>query len=245
MPFFPDGNGLFVLYYGELLGDKGALTKDAEKIVTAAPNFLVVADVYFANALVPRTIHEANTTIRVLAYIATSYGNLTSFEAVLGMIRSAMLSGYDGIFFDEVSDGDDRQIVNFYFRITNEVRLFGSNKLVIFNPGVIALPGWHFDAADIVSVENAYDDTPRIKDGRSVSAWRLLAVQGDPAGNPANDAPGTAGEAIDRLMKARNNGIFWYYSSPISVNHSSTHWRLLDDFEQFADRVKALFPPSL
>jgi hypothetical protein len=219
----PAGNGLFVLYYGS---SNSAIAR----IRAARPNFVVVAN---TDAQWPDKYHfddpagqTGPTGIKVIAYIATDYGDLD----VSLKIDAAMAAGYDGIFFDEVSpDVDD---VAYNTANYQRTKGFGSGKLVIANPGRVSGVARVFEAADIVSVENKYDEPL----DPTFPAWRWLAVQGDPASVAAPDAATADG----RLATFRNSsGGFWYYSPERSTERPATHILLPPWFEEFAALARA------
>lgn len=247
--FCPAGNGLFVLYYGWIGNIPGS---EPQAIRDARPNFVIVADAYYNNQSVPRFFHfdddGAPTSIRVLAYVATGHAAGPSLDRVLGKVRIAMSGGYNGIFFDEVANNSEADTVDFYSTLTKEVRSFGDDNLIIFNPGVNEVQGWHFDRADIVSVENNpnpminnepdFNLSPRTFDRRVIEPWRWLAVQG----GPAKFAAATLEQAVHRLESLRSSGIFWYYSGPFQAE-GSTHFILADFFDDFVTHVKGQAGP--
>lgn len=265
-PFCPSGtSGLFVLYYGPLVDplDEGE-QRTRETIRKSRPNFVVVADVYYNNSRVPDYFHAEGgkaTGIRVLAYIATG-GGAVNVSRVVGRIDDAMAAGFDGVFFDEVSNKTDPDVVEYYSTIAREVRHFGPGNLVIFNPGTHTVNGSLFEQADIVSVENNTDvehptkppdfSAPPVISPPAkgkIEAWRLLAVQGDPA---AIAAP-SAKEALKRLDDFRRKaGGFWYYSpndrlknsTPDEKHPQSTHTELPDWFDEFASAVNKKGGPT-
>lgn len=250
-PFCPEGNGLFVLYYGTFEATQEK--REIRKIIRdAKPNLLVLADVYYNDPRLPDYYHFDGdgkpTGIRVIMYIATGGGKM-NVNKVLARIEDAMAAGYDGIFFDEVSNARDAGTVYFYSKISQEVKRYGPENLVIFNPGTHTVNAGLFNQADIVSVENNTNDPNIIKPPdfsappvvvpkpqEPIEQWRWLAVQG----HPASIAADTAGEAKIRLETFRKSGGFWYYSPPKSISQESTHYEFPLWFEEYAKSVKAL-----
>ena len=210
--FCPQGNGLFVLYYGDPIDSR---------ILSAAPNFVVLGDGLEGRTDVPPYFHAAS--IRAIAYLPTGYGQ----NDIDARIRTAMQSGYDGIFFDEVLDTAYAYNAARYAL----VKSFGAGKLVIANPGTASVDPQLFDATDIVCVENQWNQ-PLAPAG--MPAWRWLAVQGD----PANIAADSAQTAESRLATLRAAGGFWYYSAPYAAS-GATHVTLPDWLQTFAADVRA------
>jgi Spherulation-specific family 4 len=209
--FCPEGNGLFVLYYGDPM--------DA-RVVSAAPNFVVLGDGLEGRTDVPPHYHQSG--IRAIAYLPTGYAQ----NDIDARIRTAMQSGFDGIFFDEVLDTAHAYNAARYAL----VKTFGASKLVIANPGTASVDPQLFDATDIVCVENQWDQT---LSPAGMPAWRWLAVQGD----PANIAADSAQTAESRLAMFRSGGGFWYYSAPYAQS-GATHILLPDWLQTFATDVR-------
>jgi hypothetical protein len=245
----PNGNGLFVLYYGD-----APISSEMPALRAARPNFVVAAN---GDPAAPDHFHFDNpaartgpTGIKVLAYIPMNYrkenecaGNSTRNTTCTNLscsgcdcvpiqqrISNAIAAGYDGVFFDEAEH--ESPAASYNSACYSAVKQGNPNRLVILNPGVAAPNPGIFDAADIVSVENQYIANVAAYGKES---WRWLAVQGDP-GSPPHDAhelpPQSAEEAMTRLGDFRENGGFWYYSA-------EPHWALEPWFSAFATSAKA------
>ena len=238
----PAGNGLFVLYYGS---DK----KDFERIRDARPNFVVVGEGLHGRPDIPEIFHRPDPKrppVRVLAYVKMGYGVQRPEADVDAEAAAAMKAGYDGVFFDETDDARgawNRDRV----RLVKEAATPGE-KLVIVNPGKRRVAGDIFEYADIVSVENAYGESP-VADpapAKGVPPWRWLAVQGDPAGQKESLAAESAAEALKRLSTFRSKGGFWYYSPARDKAEplKPTHVVLPDWLEAFAEGVRAKGGPG-
>lgn len=210
------GNGLFVLYYGDPLGP------DSQRVLRAGPNFVVLGAGAELFAGVARRYHDAG--VRVLAYVALGYGKNRADAAV----QAAMSAGFDGIFFDET----DPQNRDYNLSRADYVRAHGADKLIVMNPGHGYVDATLFEHADIVCVENQWQG-PLSSSG--VPPWRWMAAQGDPAAQ----APANLEEALARLASFRACGGFWYFSGP-QAPAGATHVRLAHWFEEFATEVKRL-----
>jgi hypothetical protein len=218
----PQGNGLFVLYYGDPLGS------DSQRILRAAPNFVVLGAGAEEFAGVASRYHDAG--VRVLAYVALGYGKNRADAAV----QSAMSAGFDGIFFDET----DPQSRDYNLSRADNVRAHGPEKLIVMNPGHGYVDATIFEHADIVCVENQWQGP--LSSSLVVPPWRWMAAQGDPAAL----APTDLDEALARLASFRACGGFWYFSGP-HASAGATHVRLADWFEEFAAEVKRLPGPAV
>lgn len=218
----PDGNGLYVLYYG-YINTPASQDPTLQTIMSKQPDFVI-----FGNGLqnrndIPEYVNQNNGN--AIQYIPLNYGNAASND-VDAKITTAMEAGYDGVFFDET----DVTKASWNAARAQKVRQFGATNLVIFNPGIASPPASIFNYADIVSVENQYNQKLPSYPGVKSSRW--LAVQGD----PANQAASSAQDAFNRRTTFQQNGGFWYYSSAQQAT-GATHINLPPWYEQFADLV--------
>jgi hypothetical protein len=217
----PSGNGFYVLYYGSAPGD-------FMRIQAAKPNFVVLGDGLEARTDLPMMFQPAT---RVIAYLSTARGTAN----IDARIDTAMRSGFDGVFFDDVVVSAATSAYN------AEVaqRVHDKGKMVIMNPGIASVDQSIFQWADIVSVENKWSST---LSPSGVDAWRWLAVQGDPGISLLQDdqAPTSGTEALARLDSFRNDHHgWWYYASEYdSVNHKPLATQLPSWFDSFATAVR-------
>ncbi|MFH7024447.1 MAG: spherulation-specific family 4 protein [Heteroscytonema crispum UTEX LB 1556] len=219
----PNGNGLFVLYYG-FIQPPASEDSTLKTIMSKQPNFVIFGDGLQDRGDIPNYVHQNNG--RAIQYIPLNYGKEAS-DVVDTKITTAMKAGYDGIFFDET----DAAKADWNALRVQKVRQFGATKLVVVNPGVASPPSSVFDYADIVSVENQYNQ--KLPSYPGIKSWRWLAVQGD----PANQAAPSAEEAFNRRKIFQKDGGFWYYSSNQQAT-GATHINLPPWYEKFADLVK-------
>jgi hypothetical protein len=248
----PSGNGLFLLYYG-LIQNPASGDEFLPTIMSPQPNFVIFADgdsEQRRRSDIPDYVHRNGG--RAIMYVALGYGQRDSGADIDGKVTDAMNAGYDGIFFDEhqidpeVPPREDPRLCMRQWNTyrANHVKGFGASKLRIFNPGVIPPSDEVFQYADIVSVENKYNQP--LPSFPGVAQWRWLAVQGDPKGDPDNLPPSSAIEARDRARAFRNNGGFWYYSSNRDATDPlrATHIYLPPWYLDFANWVKLLPGPN-
>lgn len=225
----PSGNGLFVLYYGYIQNPASG-DSTLQTIMSKQPNFVIFGSGLEARSDIPTYVHQNSG--RAIQYIPLGYGNNSSTD-IDAKVTTAMNAGYDGVFFDET----DANKYDWNTARAAHVRSYGSSKLVIVNPGVASPPQSVFDYADIVSVENQYNQA--LPSSTGIASWRWLAVQGD----PASQAAPSASEAENRTTTFRNNGGFWYYSSDYAAT-GATHIYLSSWYGTFADWVKSQSAPS-
>ncbi len=197
----PAGNGLFTLYYGYIQNPASTDTT-LQAIVRAKPNFVVVGDGLAARSDIPGYLHQSG--IRAIQYLPLNYGAASATSVDAG-IDTAMQAGYDGMFFDQASTASG--VAAYQSARAARVRSYGATKLVIMDPGLVPPDASMFNYADIVSVENGYNQ--QLPASWGIPAWRWLSVQGDPASQAASSAP----VSESRLLTFRGNGGFWYYSS--------------------------------
>jgi hypothetical protein len=194
------------------------------------PNFIIFGSGLQSRSDIPSYVHQNGGL--ALQYIPLGYGD-NSIAEIDAQVTTAINAGYDGVFFDE-TDPDD---YNWNIARAAHVHNSGALKLVVINPGTASPPNSVFDYADIVSVENKYNQALPSYPG--IASWRWLAVQGD----PAKLAPSSAEDAQNRTATFRSNGGFWYYSSNYATT-GATHINLPPWYATFADWVKSQPGPS-
>lgn len=269
-PYCPNGNGFFVLYYG-------SNENDLSRIIKAQPNFVILAQELNNPAIAKRFHDANIKALMYVEMTYNRYETKEQFnkeigctilkpkEYIDGKVNSAIENGFDGIFFDCAKDNleyDD--VKNNNQSLIQELTQAGQNihdwnkarvqnakktpsNLVIMNPGVSEVEERMFDYADIVSVENEWENPVKTKpNNKQFASWRWLVVQGD----PAQKAAGGDKEAIKRLNKFQiKNSSFWYYSPPKSSSKSATHDKLFEDkpsdmnFTKFAEYAKSKSVP--
>ncbi len=258
MPVVPKGNGAFALCYGESLS-KFEQIRNANPNFAIVGHFDIetggsldskkAAQVRCVlNGQNPAecekvTGQTANTTkIKTLYYVSNTCGKDTlacskedrknrakaPMEYIKRQVKGVMDLGYDGIFFD-VTDKPEEDFKR-YKEMTDYAHSF-KDKLVIVNPGfsdksVCSM----FNYADIVSVENKWNQKVPECSGMNIASWRWLSVQGDPAGekNISDSMTPTNFEtAKQRLNDFRKFGGFWYYT-PSKSNTDCDHCEIPD-----------------
>lgn len=220
----PDnGTGLFAIDYGQTPSEWNA-------IIAKKPSFVILGDSRGApDAASPKYFHDRNSAIRVIAYIPMNYAHakgddwLTSCPKdytihhqcdntpesydctqmnIGARIKSAMDSGYDGVFFDETPA--DAGTIDYVHDCAAKVKSYGRDRLVIMNPGTPPPSAMFNDDVDIVSVEHQDSTTSKIA-GYGLAPWRWLSVE-DAVPNLA-----TAKTRFDNFRAAHG---YWYDGAP-------------------------------
>lgn len=152
---FEKSENLYVIYYGHLVDKDGATTEEAERIIAAKPE-LVIVPYSFPDGelnLMPE-VHEQfrEAGIKVLTYTWTDYG-ARDINAVKGDVDRQMAAGVDGIFVDEVTNIRTDAEHGYYAEIHRHVKSYGQDKLVVMNPGHYQVNERVMLISDIVSFE--------------------------------------------------------------------------------------------
>jgi len=149
---------LYVIYYGHLVDEKGAMTEQTERILAAKPSLVIVPYSFPDGELnlkpdVSERFEDAG--IKVLTYTWTDYG-ARDIAAVKTDIDRQMGSGVDGIFVDEVTNIKTDVEHNYYAEIHRYIKNFGQDKLVVMNPGHYKVSERVMLISDIVSLEEEW-----------------------------------------------------------------------------------------
>jgi len=217
----------FVVYYGWYSNGKGELLPEIERIIAAQPEF-VVSPYHTSDGrinLSPRVIgrlHEAG--VKILAYVTTANGN-RDLGDVLREIRIGLEADTDGIFLDEVSMLQSDRQVNYFREIYYDVKSFGSDRIVITNPGSILVNEKVMAVSDIVSFEHQWRLAPHIDWFSRYPATRFMGIS-------SNDIEDVMGYRVDGNVAARDTieawqrGIGYHYST-------NTYTTLAPWFEEY------------
>jgi hypothetical protein len=113
----------------------------------------------------PGTVKDANYAkavasaqaagVKVLGYVATSYGRRTSVELANDIKAYKEWYGVDGIFLDEVRS--DAAALNYYKTLVNYIRAT-KGGFVMLNPGVVPAEGYVKLADTTIVFEDSYAD---------------------------------------------------------------------------------------
>lgn len=204
----------FVVYYGWYSDSRGELGQEIDRIIAARPEF-VISPYHTSDGLVnlsPRVIdrfHEAG--VKIIAYVATGNGN-KDLEYVFREIRTGLDSGADGVFLDEVSMLHSDREMDHYSRIYDCVKSFGSDKVVIANPGSVLVNEKVMNVSDIVSFEHQWRLAPYIDWFSRYPATRFMGIS-------SNDIDNVMGYRINQELAPRDTieawqeGIGYHYST--------------------------------
>ncbi|HEX7033228.1 MAG TPA: spherulation-specific family 4 protein [Nitrososphaera sp.] len=125
-----------------------------------------------------------------MVYVTTGNGN-RDLEDVLRDIGTGPDTGADGVFLDEVAMLHSDRQVNLYREIYDHVKSFGSDRIVIANPGSKLVSEKVMTASDIVSFKHQ---------------WRLAPYIGWLSGYPATRFMGISSNDIENVMGYIVNG---------------------------------------
>lgn len=155
---FEKSENFYVIYYGHLVDDQGAITEQTARILAAKPELVIVPYSFPDGELnLTSNVHQQfkEAGIKVLTYTWTDYG-ARDLAAVKADIDRQMASGVDGIFVDEVTNiGTDAEH-NYYAEIHRYVKDYGPGKLVVMNPGHYKVSERVMLISDIVSLEEEW-----------------------------------------------------------------------------------------
>jgi hypothetical protein len=162
MPFakvaFEKSENFYVIYYGHLVNENGAMTGQAERILAAKPELVIVPYSFPDGELnLTSEVHQQFLAagIKVLTYTWTDYG-ARDVAAVKADIDRQMASGVDGIFVDEVTNIETDAEQNYCAEIHRHVKSFGQGKIVVMNPGHYKVTERVMQTSDIVSLEEEW-----------------------------------------------------------------------------------------
>jgi hypothetical protein len=175
---FEKSENLYIIYYGHLVDENGAMTEEASRILAAGPE-LVIVPYSFPDGELNLTpeVHQQfrGAGIKVLTYTWTNYG-ARDLAAVQTEIDSQMASGVDGIFIDEVTNIVTDAEHGYYAAIYQHVKDYGQDKLVIMNPGHYQVAERVMLISDIVSLEEEWTYHEQMPWMDSYSPSRFMGV---------------------------------------------------------------------
>jgi hypothetical protein len=204
----------FVIYYGWYSGHGGELGSEIERIVAARPEF-VISPYYTSTGQVNLTpevfekFHDAG--VKVLVYVATGNGN-RELDGVLEEIKTGLDGGADGVMLDEVAMLHSDWQVDYYKEIYDYTKSFGSERLVIANPGSILVSEKVMSVSDIVSFEHQWRLASHIDWFSKYPAPRFMGIS-------SNDIANVMGYKVDEeaaasdSIEAWQGGIGYHFST--------------------------------
>jgi hypothetical protein len=219
----------FVVYYGWYSDDEGELGQEIERIVAARPEFVIspyhtsTGEVNLRSEVIEK-FHENG--VKVLVYVATGDGN-RQLESVLKEIKTALDSGADGVMLDEVSMLDSNWQVNYYKQIYEYTKSFGSERLVIANPGSVLVNEKVMSVSDIVSFEHQWRLASQLDWFSKYPATRYMGIS-------SNDINNVMGYKVDEETSARDTIEAWQggIGYHFSTNTYTTLARWLEEYQQ-------------
>lgn len=217
----------FVIYYGWYSDNRGELGQEIERIIAAKPEFVIspyytsTGQVNLESEVIDR-FHEAG--VKVLVYVATGNGN-RELDGVLNEIKTGLYSGADGVFLDEVAMLHYDWQVDHYKEIYDYTKSFGSERLVIANPGSILVNEKVMSVSDIASFEHQWRLASHIDWFSEYPAIRFMGIS-------SNDIANVMGYRVDEEAAARDTieawqgGIGYHFST-------NTYTTLAPWFEEY------------
>lgn len=217
----------FVIYYGWYTDSRGELGPAIDRIIAVRPEF-VISPYHTSTGrvnLVPEAIekfHDAG--VRVIVYIAT--GNAEKeLEVVLQEIKTGLDAGADGVMLDEVAMLHSGWQVEYYREIYDYVKSFGSEKVVIANPGSIRVNEKVMSMSDIVSFEHQWRLASQIDWFSEYSPTRFMGIS-------SNDIANVMGYEVDEESAPRDSIEAW--QAGIGYHFSTnTYTTLAPWFEEY------------
>jgi hypothetical protein len=208
---FPKSEELYVIYYGHLVDDSGAITEQATMILDANPA-LVIVPYSFPNGepnLTPELREAfADRNIKVITYTWTNYSS-RSLEEVTEEI-DAYVSHSDGIFVDEVTNLETSAEFSYYSAIYQHVKQgHGKDKLVIMNPGHYKVSEQIMKISDIVSLEEEWVYYGSMPWKSNYAPARFMGV----SSNEYCELCITEENAVAKTAEAWNSGIGYHFST--------------------------------
>jgi hypothetical protein len=208
---FAKSEELYVIYYGHLVNEDGAMTDQARMILQAGPSLVVVPH-SFPNGepnLTPELRQAfSDKGIRVITYTWTDYGS-RNLDEVLAEI-DVYASQSDGIFVDEVTNLETDAELSYYAAIHEHVKSkHGDDKMVIMNPGHYNVREQVMQISDIVSLEEewVYHESMPWKSNYPPS--RFMGV----SSNEYCSECVTEQNAASKTAEAWNSGIGYHFST--------------------------------
>lgn len=207
---------LYVIYYGHLVDENGAMTDQARVILQSNPTLVVVPH-SFPNGepnLTPEMRQAfADRGIKVITYTWTNYGS-RNLDEVLGEI-DVYASQSDGIFVDEVTNLETDAEVSYYTAIYEHVKEnHGEDKLVIMNPGHYLVREQVMRISDIVSLEEEWVYHESIPWKSNYPPSRFMGVSSNEYCNQCV----TEQNAASKTAEAWNSGIGYHFSTDMYID---------------------------
>lgn len=222
----------FVVYYGWYADSRGELGPDIERIIAAKPEFVIspyhtsTGQVNLSPKVMDR-FHDAG--VKVLVYVATGNGD-KKLDSVLKEIKTGLDGGADGVMLDEVAMLHSDWQVDHYKEIYDYVKSFGSERIVIANPGSILVNEKVMSVSDIVSFEHQWRLASHIDWFSRYPATRFMGIS-------SNDIANVMGYRVDGEVAARDTIEAW--QGGIGYHFSTNKYTMLEPwFEGYQKAVE-------
>lgn len=217
----------FVIYYGWYSDGRGELGPEIERIIAARPEFVISPHLTSTGQLnlTPKVVdrfHEAG--IKVIAYVATGNGN-RDLDSVFKEIKAGLDGGADGVFFDEVATLHYDWQVDHYREIYEYTKSFGSERLVISNPGTMLVNEKLMSVSDILSFEHQWRLASHLDWFSKYPADRFMGISSNDISNVMGYAVGEEAAGRDTI-EAWQGGIGYHFST-------DSYTRLAPWFEEY------------
>jgi hypothetical protein len=204
----------FVVYYGWYSDHAGKLGHDIDRIISVKPEF-VISPYHTSTGevnLKPEVMDKFHDSgIKVMIYVATGNAG-RDLDSVLDEIKTGLGSGADGVMLDEVALLETQSQVDYYKKIYDYTKSFGSDKVVIANPGSILVSEKVMSVSDIVSFEHQWRLAPHVDWFSKYPATRFMGIS-------SNDITNVMGYKVDGeaavqdTVEAWQSGIAYHFST--------------------------------
>ena len=221
----------FVIFYGWYSDSRGETGQEIERIIVARPEFVIspyhtsTGQVNLKPEVVDR-FHAAG--IKVVVYIATGNGG-RDLGGVMEEMKTGLDNGADGVFLDEVATLHSDWQVDYYREIYDYAKSFGSERLVIANPGTILVNEKVMSVSDILSFEHQWRLASHLDWFSDYPATRFMGIS-------SNDITNVMGYTVGEEVGARDTIEAW--QGGIGYHFSTNKYTALEPW--FEDYQEAL-----
>ncbi|HUG97432.1 MAG TPA: spherulation-specific family 4 protein [Nitrososphaera sp.] len=220
----------YVIYYGHLVDENGAMTEETSRILAAGPELVIVPHSFPDGELnLTPEVHQQfrDAGIKVLTYTWTNYG-VRDLAAVQSEIDSQMASGVDGIFIDEVTNIVTDAEHGYYAAIHEHIKSYGQDKLVVMNPGHYQVAERVMLISDIVSLEEEWTYHEQMPWMDSYPPSRFMGV----SSNEYCTGCVNGSNAAAKTAEAWDAGIGYHFATDMYID-------LPEWFDGYASQIRA------
>jgi hypothetical protein len=221
----------FVIYYGWYSDAEGRLGPDIDRIIRSKPEY-VVSPYFTSTGLVnlsPQvTAKFRDSGIGILVYIATGNAG-RSLDSVFSEIKTGIEAGANGVMLDEVAMLHQNWQVDHYEKIYDYVKSFGTDKIVVANPGSILVSESVMSVSDIVCFEHQWRLAPALDWFSKYPPERFMGIS-------SNDIAGVMGYSVDGDLATRDTVEAW--QSGVGYHYATdAYTRLPSWFEGYQEEL--------